>query len=69
MQGKVREHGSRACVSKWKYKARRWAKLDRQFKINEWDLPGGAVDRKPPASAEDKALIPSPERFHMPHSN
>ena len=45
------------------------SKLDRQFKTNEWDFPGGAVDRNPPASAEDKALISSLERFHMPQSN
>ena len=29
-----------------------------------WDLPGGAVDKNPPANAGDMDLIPGPGRFH-----
>ena len=30
-----------------------------------WDIPGGAVDKNPPASAGDAGSIPDPERSHM----
>ena len=39
------------------------------LKKNEMDFPGGAVDKNPPASAEDMGSIPGLERFHMPQSN
>ena len=33
------------------------------------DFPGGAVDKNPPANAEDTGSIPGPGRSHMPWSN
>ena len=33
------------------------------------DFPGGAVDKNPPANAEDMGSIPGPGRFHMLWSN
>ena len=29
--------------------------------INIWDFPDGTVDKNPPANAEDRSSIPSPE--------
>ena len=42
---------------------------DRGFKSFKQDFPAGAVDKNPPASAQDMCLIPGPGRFHMPQSN
>ena len=33
------------------------------------DLPGGAMDKNPPADAGDMGLIPGPGRFHRLRSN
>ena len=33
------------------------------------DLPGGAVDKNPPANGGDIGPIPGPGRFHMPLGN
>ena len=35
----------------------------------EWDFPGGAVVKNPPANAGDMGSIPGPGRSHMPQSN
>ena len=34
-----------------------------------WGFPGGAVVKKPPASAGDTGSSPGPGRSHMPQSN
>ena len=36
---------------------------------NNWDFPGGAVVKNPPANAGDTGSIPGPGRSHMPRSN
>ena len=36
---------------------------------NALDLPGGAVDRKSPASSEDRGSIPGLKRSHMQQSS
>ena len=33
------------------------------------ESPGGAVDKNPPANAEDMGSSPGPGRFHMLQSN
>ena len=33
------------------------------------DIPGGTVDKNPPASAGDTGLIPGLGSFHMPQDN
>ena len=35
----------------------------------DWDFPGGAVVKNPPANAGDTGLSPDLERSHMPQSN
>ena len=50
----------------------RQAPLSMEFPRQEcWsgDFPGGAVDKKMPANAEDTGSIPGPGRFHMLRSN
>ena len=37
--------------------------------MHHWDFPGGALDKNPPAKAEDVGLIPNPGRSHVPQSN
>ena len=39
------------------------------LKKNEMDFPGEAIDKNPPASAEDMGSIPGLERFHMQGDN
>ena len=41
----------------------------RQIKKPVEDLPGGTVEKNPPANTGDAGLIPGPGRFHMPRSN
>ena len=41
----------------------------RKLRILEWDLPGGTVDKNPPANAGDTGSILGSEGSHMPHSN
>ena len=38
------------------------------LKTAVWDVPGGAVDGKPPASAGDVGSIPGPGSSHMPRT-
>ena len=38
------------------------------LKTAVWDVPGGAVDGKPPASAGDMGSIPGQGSFHMPRT-
>ena len=33
------------------------------------DIPGGTVDKNPPANARDMGLIPGLGSFHMPQGN
>ena len=35
----------------------------------QWDFPGGAVVKNPPANAGDTGSSPGPGRSHMPQSN
>ena len=39
------------------------------LKGGNWDYPGGAVVKNPPANARDTGLIPGLGRSHMPRSN
>ena len=39
------------------------------FKVKYWDLPGGTVDKNPPADSGDTDSIPGPTRFHKPWGN
>ena len=39
------------------------------FRNQGLDLPGGKVDKNPPASAGDMGSIPGLGRSHMPQSN
>ena len=34
--------------------------------MTKWDFPGGAVNKKLPAKAEDMDSTPDRGRFHMP---
>ena len=38
-------------------------------KIDDWDFPGGAVVKNPPANGGDMGSSPGPGRSHMPRSN
>ena len=39
------------------------------FKYSSVGLPGGVVDKNPPANEGDMGLIPGTGRFHMLQSN
>ena len=39
------------------------------LKMKNWDFPGGAVVKNPPANAGDTGSSPGPGRSHMPRSN
>ena len=39
------------------------------LKFEEWDFPGGAVVKNPPANAGDTGSIPGLVRSHMSQSN
>ena len=39
------------------------------LKLQEWDFPGGAVVKNPPANAGDMGSSPGPRRSHMPWSD
>ncbi|XP_049570155.1 serine/arginine repetitive matrix protein 1-like isoform X1 [Orcinus orca] len=45
-----------------------WKLEDNIFR-KDWDFPGGAVVKNPPASAGDMSSSPGPGRSHMPRSN
>ena len=38
-------------------------------KLQNWNFPGGAVVKNPPANAGDTGLIPGPGRSHMLQGN
>ena len=40
--------------------------MEPMFKNIVGDFPGGAVDKNPPANAEDTGSSPGPGRPHMP---
>ena len=39
------------------------------LKSNNWDFPGGAVVKNPPANARDTGSSPGPGRSHTPRSS
>ena len=43
--------------------------LDFKLKVMDWDFPGGAVVKNPPANAGDMDSSPGLGRSHMPWSN
>ena len=43
--------------------------LQELLKVLQWDFPGGAVVKDPPASAGDTGSSPGPGRSHMPQRN
>ena len=43
--------------------------LERTMLKEEWEFPGGAVDKNLSANAGDMSSIPGPERSHVPWSN
>ena len=45
-------------------------KIKRPQQLQEMqDFPSGAVDKNPPANAQNTRSIPGPGRFHMPWGN
>ena len=44
-------------------------KIFKTLKKDDWDFPGGAVVKNPPANAGDTGSSPGLGRSHMPRSN